>query len=101
MALVSIITIVKDHALGLRETYSSLAEQKYNDWEMLIVVGASKDSTLQIAKEIASNDSRIKVIEQAGLGIYGAMNEGIQNTGGAILRLTTFSCSKDMEEMWK
>lgn len=82
MALVSIITIVKDHALGLRETVSSVAEQEHNDWEMLIVVGASKDSTLQTAREIATKDFRIKVIEQSGLGIYGAMNEGIQNAVG-------------------
>ena len=82
MALVSIITIVRDHASGLRKTFSSLTGQKHNDWEMLIVVGASKDSTLQTAREIASKDSRIKVIEQSGLGIYNAMNEGIQNASG-------------------
>lgn len=82
MAVVTIITIVKDHASGLRDTFSSLIEQEHRDWEMLIVVGDSKDSTFQIAREIANADSRIKVIEESGLGIYGAMNEGVQNANG-------------------
>lgn len=82
MALVSIITVVKDHASGLRETFSSVSRQVHGDWEMLIVIGISKDSTLQTAREIAIKDPRVKVIEQSGRGIYGAMNEGIQNANG-------------------
>ena len=82
MALVSIITIVKNHSSGLRETFSSVAGQEHSDWEMLIVVGASKDSTLQTAKQIATMDSRVTVIEQSSLGIYGAMNEGIKHAVG-------------------
>jgi glycosyltransferase involved in cell wall biosynthesis len=79
VAKVSIITVVKDHALGLRDTYLSLTSQDFSEWEMLIVVGTSRDSTLQAAKEISDKDSRVKVIEQSGFGIYGAMNEGIRD----------------------
>lgn len=82
MASVSVITIAKDHFSGLRETFASLTAQDYDDWEMLIVVGASKDSTLQIANEFATKDSRVKVIEQSGLGIYEGMNEGIRRATG-------------------
>lgn len=82
MVLVSIITVVKDHTVGLRDTFSSVSEQDRGDWEMLIVVGTSKDSTLQTAREIAGTDSRVRVVEQTSLGIYGAMNEGIQSANG-------------------
>lgn len=82
MAKVSIITVAKNHALGLHDTYSSLSYQEFSDWELLVVVGASKDSTLQVAKEISNIDSRIKVIEQSGLGIYDAMNGGIRDASG-------------------
>lgn len=82
MALVSIITVVKNHASGLRETFSSVSGQDHSDWEMLIVVGTSNDSTLQTANEIADRNPRIRVIKQSSLGIYGAMNEGIQNAVG-------------------
>jgi glycosyltransferase involved in cell wall biosynthesis len=82
MALVSVITIVKDHPLGLRETFASLLEQDFLDWELLIVVGPSQDSTLATARDIASSGQDVKVIEQSGSGIYAAMNEGISNAKG-------------------
>lgn len=85
MGLVSIVTIVKDHADGLQETFGSLAEQDYSDWEMLIVVGKSSDSTNDVARNYANSDLRIKVIEQSGLGIFQAMNQGIENARGEFI----------------
>lgn len=85
MALISIITIVKDHTVGLKETLKSLAEQNYLDWELRIVVGKSSDSTLDVARDYAISDSRIKVIEQSGLGIFQAMNQGIANANGEFI----------------
>lgn len=82
MALVSVITIVKDHPSGLEETFASLLEQDLSDWELLIVVGASRDSTLATAKDIASTSPHVQVIEQSGSGIYDAMNEGISRAKG-------------------
>lgn len=82
MAKVSIITVVKDHALGLHDTFASILEQDHIDWEMLVVVGTSKDSTLETARGMLKKDSRVKVIGQSGLGIYGAMNEGIGQASG-------------------
>lgn len=85
MALVSIVTIVKDHAAGLQETFRSLAGQDYADWEMLIVVGKSSDSTFDIAQSYTASDPRIKTIEQSGLGIFQAMNQGIENAKGEFI----------------
>jgi putative colanic acid biosynthesis glycosyltransferase len=82
VALVSVITIVKDHPLGLRETFASLSEQDFLDWELLIIVGPSQDSTLATAREMATSGRDVKVIEQLGSGIYGAMNEGIRKAKG-------------------
>ena len=82
MATVSVITIVKDHAAGLEATHKSLLEQSYTDWEMVIVTGASQDGTLDVAKEIQSNDPRILLLEQISSGIYEAMNEGLALVSG-------------------
>lgn len=82
MTLVSIVTIVKDHAVGLQDTFDSLSEQDFADWEMLIVVGKSIDSTKDIARKYATSDPRIEAIEQSGLGIFQAMNQGIENAKG-------------------
>jgi glycosyltransferase involved in cell wall biosynthesis len=77
MTLVSVITVVKDDALGLVTTNSSLKEQSFQAWEMIIVVGFSKDSTLSTATTLQSYDQRLRVLEEKGQSIYGAMNEGL------------------------
>ena len=82
MAEVSVITVVKDHEKGLEETYSSLVGQAFVNWEMVVVVAESADSTLKVAQRIQQADTRVKVIEQSGIGIYNAMNEGIQGATG-------------------
>ncbi len=82
MARVSVITIVKDHAAGLESTHQSLLDQSYLDWEMVIVIGASSDATLAVAKDLQRIESRILLIEQIGSGIYEAMNEGLAAASG-------------------
>ena len=82
MVKVSVVTIVKDHASGLARTHESLLGQDFVNWEMVIVVGASNDESLPFARELQLNDSRVRVIEQNGLGIYGAMNEGLTAATG-------------------
>jgi glycosyltransferase involved in cell wall biosynthesis len=78
MVEVSVITVVKEDASGLLKTHSSLASQTFSNWEMIVVVGSSQDGTLTVAKNLEAIDSRIRVSEQVGEGIYKAMNEGIQ-----------------------
>jgi putative colanic acid biosynthesis glycosyltransferase len=82
MVAVSVITIVKDHSLGLSKTFASLREQIFQDWELLIVTGVSKDSTLELAEELALQDSRVRVIAESDTGVYPAMNEGLECSSG-------------------
>ena len=46
-------------------------------WEMIVVVGTSEDGTLRYAKDLEKTDFRVRVIEQQGIGIYDAMNIGL------------------------
>ena len=75
--IITIVTIVKDHVIGLRETEESLFSQDFQNWQQVIVVGKSLDNTLLEAKAYSILDRRIKVIEQKEVGIYNAMNVGI------------------------
>jgi glycosyltransferase involved in cell wall biosynthesis len=77
---VSIITVVKDDALGLIATCESAIDQTFKQWELLIVAAPSVDETLCIAKKYQGMDSRIQLRLQSGSGIYQAMNEGIKET---------------------
>ena len=82
---VTVITIVKDHAVGLLKTIESLKSQVFREWKSIIVVGASKDSTLVRAQEFAQADTRITVLVQEDSGIYEAMNVGIAQSKSSFL----------------
>lgn len=85
MTKVSVVTIVKDHASGLIRTLNSLLAQTNTDWESIIVVGASADGTMPAAMEFQLKDSRVRIIEQTGSGIYDAMNEGLEEAIGSFI----------------
>ena len=75
--IISVVTIAKNHAVGLTYTLESLLSQSFQNWESIIVVGKSIDETLSIAEEFEKRDARIKVVRQLDSGIYEAMNLGI------------------------
>jgi putative colanic acid biosynthesis glycosyltransferase len=79
---VSIVSIVKNDAIGLKNTFESLQSQDAHDWEMIIVVGQSSDSTPEIAQSIQEKDGRVRVLNQSESGIYPAMNEGLSHVKG-------------------
>ena len=74
---ISVVTIAKNHAVGLTHTLESLRSQSFQNWESIIVVGKSIDHTLLVAENYGRTDSRIKVVNQLDSGIYEAMNLGI------------------------
>lgn len=77
LVILTIVTVAKNNAIGLRTTYESATKQNFPFWEMRIVVGDSKDNTLEIAQNIARNDSRVSYLVDNGHGIYSAMNQGL------------------------
>lgn len=60
--LVSIIMPVHNAATYLEEAISSVISQSYKNWELIIVDDASEDSSLEIARKMAAQDSRIRVL---------------------------------------
>lgn len=82
MTLVSIITIVKNDAVGLRRTFSSIGTQTSLNWEILIVVAPSTDNSMELADELSSESDTVHVIRQQSLGIFSAMNEGLNHATG-------------------
>jgi teichuronic acid biosynthesis glycosyltransferase TuaG len=60
--VVSIITPAFNAERFLRDTGLSVIAQSFSDFEWLIVDDGSQDGTLEIAREFATADSRIKVV---------------------------------------
>lgn len=78
--LISIITITFNAAEQLPPTMESVAAQTCREFEHIIIDGASKDNTLQVARSLASNSLRI--LSEPDKGLYDAMNKGLRMAQG-------------------
>jgi glycosyltransferase involved in cell wall biosynthesis len=76
----SIITINKDNARGLEKTIQSVMGQTYNDFEYIVIDGASSDDSVDIIKRYA--DRMTYWVSEPDTGIYNAMNKGIRKAQG-------------------
>ena len=83
MKQISIITINYNNASGLRKTIRSVVEQTYNEFEYIIIDGASSDKSKEIIQEYQQCIDYWCSEEDSG--IYNAMNKGIQKASGEYL----------------
>lgn len=76
----TIITITYNAEQFLERTIQSVANQRVQDFEYLIIDGGSKDGTLQIIKNHEKSVTRW--ISEKDKGIYDAMNKGLELASG-------------------
>ena len=76
----SIITINKNNAEGLKKTIESVVNQTYKDFEYIVIDGASTDGSVDIVKEFEAELTYW--ISEPDQGIYSAMNKGIKQASG-------------------
>jgi len=76
----SIITINKNNAAGLEETLASVACQTFQDYEYIVIDGASNDGSVERIKKYA--DKITYWASEPDTGIYNAMNKGIRKARG-------------------
>lgn len=74
--MVSIIIATYNSEKTLRRAMNSVLNQDFQDWECIVVDGASKDGTIDIVKEFVAKDSRFRYISEPDKGIYDAFNKG-------------------------
>ena len=79
---ISIITISFNSQNSISETFQSVKNQSFNNYEYVLIDGDSKDRTLNIAKE---QNHISKIVSEPDNGIYGALNKGIRNSTGEII----------------
>ena len=76
MPQVSIIIATYNSSKTLHAALESVYTQTFQDWECIVVDGASTDKTLDIVKEYVAKDSRFRFISEPDKGIYDAFNKG-------------------------
>lgn len=63
----------------IRDLIESILSQTSNAYELLIVDGSSKDSTIEIVKEY---QGKLRYVSEKDRGIYDAMNKGVDMATG-------------------
>jgi teichuronic acid biosynthesis glycosyltransferase TuaG len=92
--LVSVIMPAHNCEAVLKQSVSSVIDQTYTDWELLIIDDASKDRTLAVARDLALTDERIRVIHlEKNAGVANARNAGVEAANG---RYVAFLDSDDL-----
>mgnify|MGYP003289215095 CR=1 FL=1 len=77
---VSIITINYNNRNGLYRTIESVINQVYQDFEYIVIDGASTDGSIDVIKEYAEYLSYW--VSEPDKGIYHAMNKGVEVASG-------------------
>ena len=92
----SIITINYNNAIGLEKTIKSLIEQSYQEYEYIVIDGASDDDSKAV---ILKNQSHISTwCSEKDTGVYNAMNKGIlRSTGEYLLFLNSGDYLHDLK----
>lgn len=84
--LFSIITVCYNSEKTIEKTMQSVLEQSCQDYEYILVDGASTDRTLSIIRKYEPLfQGKMKIISEPDQGIYDAMNKGIQTATGELI----------------
>ena len=79
---VSIIIPIYNHEKYLRECLDSVINQTMNDIEIICVNDGSTDGSLDILKEYANNDNRLKIVDKKNTGLGPSRNVGLDYISG-------------------
>lgn len=82
----TVITINYNNAVGLEKTMNSVISQFDDDFEYVVVDGASTDASVEVIRRYASAfRGAMKWVSEPDKGIYNAMNKGIRMASGDYL----------------
>lgn len=86
MVKISIITVTFNRAHIISSAIEGVLRQKYDNYEYIIVDGASGDKTLDIIKSYEPKfEGRLRWISEPDKGLYDAINKGIKMATGDVV----------------
>jgi glycosyltransferase involved in cell wall biosynthesis len=83
--LVSILMPTLDQARFLRESVGSVLTQSYPDLELVVADGGSADGTVDILRELAAADSRVRWLSSRDQGPADALNGALSRARGTVI----------------
>lgn len=92
---VSVIMPAYNAERFIEKAIRSVIAQTYENWELLVIDDCSSDGTLEIAKKLAKEDERIKVLKnEQNMGVARTRNRGLDMCGGDYIALL------DSDDIW-
>jgi glycosyltransferase involved in cell wall biosynthesis len=82
MPAISVLLPFHEAASTLEEAVASIREQTFDEWELILVDDGSADGGRDLARGLALQDSRIRLIELPHNGIVKALNTGLKAVAG-------------------
>ena len=80
--LVSVIVPVYNKGEYLTETVQSILRSTYQHIEVILIDDGSSDNSVEIAKDFAGQNSKVKFLQQENQGVSVARNNAIENALG-------------------
>jgi glycosyltransferase involved in cell wall biosynthesis len=80
--MLSIVVPTFNSRRHLSRCLDSIRRQTYRDFEVVLIDGASTDGTLELLRDYAREDARLKLFSEPDQGIYDAYNKGIERASG-------------------
>ena len=91
---IAVVMPVYNAAATLEATVNSVLAQSFGWFELIAVDDGSKDDSLARLRELASRDSRIKVIARANGGVSSARNLGVNAASAPLIAFL------DADDLW-
>jgi glycosyltransferase involved in cell wall biosynthesis len=82
---ISIIVPVYNAQQYLNETVSSVLNQTYKDFELILINDGSTDDSLAVLEKLKETDSRIKVFNQSNKGVTATRKFALSLSNGAFI----------------
>ena len=93
--LVSVVMPAYNAEQYINRAVSSVVNQSVEDWELLVIDDFSQDNTYQVVKQMAMEDSRIKLHRnESNMGVARTRNRALDMSRGAYVAFL------DSDDMW-
>jgi CDP-glycerol glycerophosphotransferase len=83
--LLSVVVVASDAEAYLGECLESLRSQRLQNIEVLVVDDGSTDGTVALARQLAAEDPRFRILTRPQLGLSASRNAGVQVARGQFL----------------